>query len=311
MAVVPGRSSRPWFADQHQTVMEKLEQYTQIIKRNYPELEVISARFNQDGQYNDVVIINDSQVFRFARVPEAVKTLRQEVAVQKSLQGRLPLRIPEPVYVQVENENLGEAFMGYPMISGEPLWRERFQSIASQDVRKRMAIQLAEFLRKLHQFNVAEIPTPLRRYETRDEWVDLYSRIQNHLFPHIREDARRDVKQHFNHYLSQPDRYRFTSCLRHGDFGTGNIIYDPESLWITGIVDFGGIGLGDPAVDFAGLYISYGKAFYEDCCTEYPQMHAALERVHFYCGTFALQEALFGVENEDETAFHAGIKDYL
>jgi aminoglycoside 2''-phosphotransferase len=290
--------------------MEKLEQYTRIIKRYYPELEVISARFNQNGQYNDVIIINENQVFRFARVPDAVKTLRQEIAVQKSLQGRLPLRIPEPVYIQVDNQTLGEAFVGYAMIAGEPLWRDCFQSIASLGIRKRMAIQLAEFLRELHQFDVGIIPTPLHRYETRDEWNDLYGRIQNHLFQHMRDDARRGVKEHFERYLSQPDRYRFTQRLRHGDFGTGNIIYDPVSLWITGIVDFGGVGLGDPAVDFAGLYISYGETFYEDCCAVYPQMHSALERVHFYCGTFALQEALFGVENSDEAAFQAGIKNY-
>jgi aminoglycoside 2''-phosphotransferase len=127
----------------------------------------------------------------------------------------------------------------------------------------------------------------------------------------MREDARRDVSVHFRSYLDRSEGYGFEPRLRHGDFGTGNILYDPGSLSITGIIDFGGVGLGDPAVDFAGLYISYGSEFYRDCCQVYPQMRTSLNRVHFYCGTFALQEALFGVENGDEVAFQAGIADYI
>jgi len=41
-----------------------------------------------------------------------------------------------------------------------------------------------------------------------------------------------------------------------------------------------------------------------------PEMHAALDRVAFYRGTFALQEALFGIENNDTEAFHAGLEAY-
>ena len=39
-------------------------------------------------------------------------------------------------------------------------------------------------------------------------------------------------------------------------------------------------------------------------------MEAALPRVKFALGTFALQEALFGIENGDQEAFEAGIAEY-
>ena len=80
---------------------------------------------------------------------------------------------------------------------------------------------------------------------------------------------------------------------------------------VTGILDFSGAGIGDPACDFAGLYICYGDAFYQHCASVYPDMTPALNRVHFYCGTFALQEALFGLENDDMEAFHSGIAEYV
>ena len=43
--------------------MGKVSSYTQQIKRHYPELQVRTATFNQRGQYNDVLIVNNALVF--------------------------------------------------------------------------------------------------------------------------------------------------------------------------------------------------------------------------------------------------------
>lgn len=68
---------------------------------------------------------------------------------------------------------------------------------------------------------------------------------------------------------------------------------------ISGIIDFGGSGLGDPAYDFAGILSSYGEEFFEMCINLYPNGNEISERVKFYKSTFALQEALHGIENDD------------
>lgn len=47
--------------------------------------------------------------------------------------------------------------------------------------------------------------------------------------------------------------------------------------------------------------------FFQFLVNENPQLSALMDRVLFYQGTFALQEALFGLENGDEEAFRAGI----
>jgi aminoglycoside 2''-phosphotransferase len=198
------------------------------------------------------------------------------------------------------------------MIPGEPLWRENFKTLTSSIARKKIAFQIAEFLHELHHFSAYEnIPVKLPEYDTPQEWADLYSRIQDKLYAYMRPDARQQIALHFEGYIDNPGRYEFVPRLRHGDFGTGNILYDPKTLSIVGVIDFGGIGLGDPASDFAGLFISYGEDFYRQCGSFYPDLGTALDRVHFYCGTFALQEALFGVENGDDAAFQAGIAEYV
>ena len=127
--------------------MSKIQFYVQKIRKYYPGLVIDSAKFNQDGQYNDVLIVNESLVFRFAKVQAAIKTLGQEVLVLRNLQDHISLRIPNPTYVNLEPEIIGDVFVGYEIIPGKPLWRDQFAQIASADVRKKLAIQLASFFR--------------------------------------------------------------------------------------------------------------------------------------------------------------------
>jgi aminoglycoside 2''-phosphotransferase len=286
--------------------------YARQIGNHYPELEVRTATFNQDGQYNDVLIVNDALVFRFAKVQLAIETLRREVAILRCLQGHVSLAIPQPDYENVETQVVGEAFVGYKIIPGRPLWRDDFSAVTDAQARGRMARQLARFLSELHHLPADALTSvELPHRETRVEWAGMYRRVRQSLFAYMRPDARERVSDHFESYLDDPDRYGFARCLRHGDFGTGNIIYDPRCLSIVGIIDFANVGLGDPAVDFAGLHISYGEAFYRECYSVYPEMARALDRVSFYRGTFALQEALFGVENGDGQAFADGMAAYV
>ena len=101
--------------------IRKVQHYIQIINKYYPGLIIDSANFNRDGQYNDVLIVNESLIFRFAKVQPAVKNLRQEIRVLQNLQDHIPLQIPNPLYVNIDPEVIGDVFIGYQMIPGNPL----------------------------------------------------------------------------------------------------------------------------------------------------------------------------------------------
>jgi aminoglycoside 2''-phosphotransferase len=292
--------------------MKQLQAYTQSIHRAYPNLAIDTACLNREGQYNDVLVVNEALIFRFAKYPAALQTLRREVAILRSIREHITLRIPEPIYHTLETPSIGKAFVGYPMIPGKPLWRELFQTIDDPAVLERIACQLATFLRELHAIPVDEvIPIDLPLDDGLDTWTDMYRRIRERLFAHMRPDARAQVADHFESYLSDPDAYTFVPVLRHGDFGTGNLIYDPDAGRMVGVIDFGGAGLGDGATDVAGLLSSFGESFLARCARYYPQIEAASKRIRFYYGTFALQEALFGIENGDEEAFADGMEAFV
>ena len=256
-------------------------------------------------------MVNDALIFRFAKVPDAIETLEKEMSLLCFLQNRITLPIPNPTYVCLDAKNIGEVFVGYPRIPGIPLWRKNFHKITDDGTKQHLAKQLARFLKELHQIPVDELPVDLPIKDTPQYWMKMYTQIKEKLYPAMRPDARAAVTVHFEDFFTQSPNHEFQPRLRHGDFGTGNLLFDPDSQCITGVIDFGGVGLGDPATDFAGMYISFGEAFYRHAYTVYPEMEPALERVKFFIGTFALEEALFGFDNNDQDAYQAGMKNYI
>ena len=154
------------------------------------------------------------------------------------------------------------------------------------------------------------IDEPLPISDTKEEWWDVYGRIQTKLFPYMRLDACKEVAHHFESVLDNPNQYQFEPVLRHGDFGTGTLLHNPATGQMSGIIDFGFTVLGDPAFDVAGL-LTYGEPFVQKVANYYPAIHEFWPRIWFYKGTFALFEALFGIENGDQAAFESGIKQYV
>ena len=290
--------------------MKNQDAYLQSIRTAYPELEVVSARFNAQGQNSDVVVVNRELIFRFPKYPHVLENLKTETALLEGLRGRLPLPVPDPIYLNLE-EPVGQAFAGYHMIPGEPLWRDTFRAIEDQEVVRALANQVAGFLRALHWMPVEELGVELALHDTYEESADIYARIREKLFALMRPDARAWAAGHFEDFLSDPGNFEYRPVLKHSDFGPSNILFDSEKLRVTGVIDFGGSGLGDAAYDFAGLLSGYGDGFVELCTRAYPEMKGFMGRIRFYQGTFALLEALFGIENGDDGALRAGLARYV
>jgi aminoglycoside 2''-phosphotransferase len=292
--------------------MTRQQSYLKAIRKTYPDLQVSSVVYHADGQNNDVLILNGSLIFRFPRYEQGLRRLRSEVAILAGIRSAVTLVVPEPIFVHLEGATLGEAFLGYEMIAGEPLWRETMAAIQNSRTLDRLAGQLGTFLRELHAVPVeTTIGITLPVSSAYAQYSDLYARIQYKLFPYMRPDARAWAFDHFEAFLGDPRSLMHTPVLIHGDFGTSNILVDPATQSITGIIDFGSAGLGDPASDLAGLLSQYGDAFVRRLARAYPDLDACWHRMVFYQGTFALQEALSGLENDDPQALAHGLARYV
>ena len=87
-------------------------------------------------------------------------------------------------------------------------------------------------------------------------------------------------------------------------------MHDNKTQAISGIIDFDEMGIGDPAIDIAAISC-YGEQFFKRLYSIYPEIDWTLYSVQFYKGTYALQEALHGFENNDQEAFENGIAKYV
>lgn len=292
--------------------MNRQKLYLQSLIDTYPEFPLSSISFNSSGQNNNVLLINKTFIFRFPKHTQAVKKLEIEMAILSELQNYTTLEIPNPTFKNLESSMVGKTFIGYRMISGEPLWYETLFNIHDHKTLDGLATQLANFLKELHRVPLRTLlPHELPVYDQYDKWADLYVRIQEKLFPHMRLEARKWAVNHFELFLSSSDNFKYQPVLRYGDFGTSNILFNTKAQIIKGIIDFGGTGIGDPAYDFAGILSSYGESLLQRFYKTYPEIESFWKRIWFYKGTFALLEALFGIENNDKKAFLSGIEAYV
>jgi aminoglycoside 2''-phosphotransferase len=291
--------------------MEKQKACLQTIAEFYPDLPIRSARWhNEDGQYNDILIVNETIIFRFPKYAEGFQTIQDEVRILSRIQGVTTLAVPNPIYTSKGEQRPGKVFMGYAMLPGEPLWRETLQSIGAEETLQRLAVQLAGFLKELHSIPVESLGTDLPVHDSLTEMATMYAEIRTYLFSYMRQDACDGVTHLFEEYLDTPRSHDYPLSLYHGDFGGSNILYNREFQRISGIIDFGFAGLGDPAHDIAAVS-TFGESFLARFHDPYPGIESMLERASFYKGTFALSEALHGIKNGDEAAFKAGMAQYI
>jgi aminoglycoside 2''-phosphotransferase len=288
--------------------MDKATHLAGIVRQAFPQLVVEEVRLNEEGQFNDVLVLNREIVFRFPRYESGITRMTQEARLLQRLRGRLPLAIPDPVFSCLDVHEVGSAFMGYALIPGEPLWLEKFRRLGVSAL-PALAEQLAGFLQTLHALPVEEVGAGLPLQDGFEELCDMYARIRLHLFPLMGERGRRRTETHFDPFLRTPELYAFQPAIRHGDFGAGNILYLDERRCASGVVDWSSAGVGDPAGDIAAVSC-FGQPFFDLFCRSYRGVDALLERARFYKGTFALQEALHGFTSGDQGAFQSGMAEY-
>jgi aminoglycoside 2''-phosphotransferase len=290
------------------------------------------------GQNNDVLVLADRWVFRFPRHASGVERLPRLARVLRLVRGRVSLPTPDPAYVQLDPPEVGKAFVGHPLLPGEPLWPERLHALAESDPAavETLAVQLATFLRELHAVPLPDVEkalsvgAPVSSGESEHRpivhlahlahWEDLYERIARRLFVHMRPAVRAKVAARFDAFLGDPRNRHVVPVLIHGDFGTGNWLHSggdlggaahsERSAHISGVIDFDGAHLDDPAVDIAAACGDVCPPLFVAAFRRaYGVTPALEERGRFYRSTFPLQEALFGAEHDDPDAF-AAIRPY-
>jgi aminoglycoside 2''-phosphotransferase len=268
-----------------------VESLRQRVKAIMPELEIQHFEMNQEGLINDVAIVNKKLVFRFPKTEKYAKILDDEMKILDIIRSRIGIEVPTPIYRSHDN-------VVYPFLEGQPFLRETLLKLES-DIQVRIAEQLGKFLHGLHTTENSvldwEIPPTLAPV-TRDKWLDIHQRVKGKIFPLLLNHQIQWVENLFDGILSNPESFNYRPALIHGDLAPYHILFDQNNHKITGVIDFGVAGIGDPASDIGSLITAYGESFVIKMKTSYPNLEVFLPRARFYAQSIELQWVLLGIE---------------
>ena len=279
------------------------------LRSAYPGLDLATVQPIGDGLVNDILVVNGERVFRFPKNNTWAQALfEHELRVLALLRGRVSL--PLPYYDIVE-----AGYGAYRLIPGEPLCRE---DILAQPERTQdgLAEQLAGFLGQMHTTPLADAaahgigPSDVNR--GRDAWLALLADVQRELFPHMLPLSRIWIQRHFAPLVAEEHFMDYAPALINGDLASYHILWDAVSRQVTGLIDFGTAGVGDPAADLACLIYSYGESFLRRMARYDPGLVSAVDRARFWAGTMELQWLLHGAREQQldwHTAHIGGAKD--
>jgi aminoglycoside 2''-phosphotransferase len=286
------------------------EELLNTVRQSHPELHIHTVQYQNEGQFNHILVINDDLIFRFPRYAHVIDQLDTERIVLDRIRSHLPLPVPKIIYRSQNTRTPGEVFTGYRKIPGKPLYRERLKAIKNEAVVQRLAKQAADFLRALHCIDTDNLDVPVRVEDPLAYYKNFYSEIRIAILPKMRLSARMETEASFKQLLDNLHQNPHQLCLIHNDFGGSNILFDESRQELSGVIDFNSICLGDPAVDVASLS-TFGEAFVQRGLGVYPEMEHLLERAHLIKSTFALEQAYSGWRDGDSEAFQRGMENYV
>ena len=229
-----------------------------LIAEQFPELRGAPVRQVAAGWDNVVHLVGERWAFRFPRRAIAIPGVEREIATLPRLAPNLPLPIPVPRFVGIPTEDYPWPWFGAAYLPGVEIAEARLPD----ERRVELARALGAFLRALHaprmaRLLVAALPVdPMRR-------ADMGFRVV-HARRRLDEAAAAGAWQRTDRVdellaeaakLPPPPHVR----VLHGDLHMRHVLVGDRGE-ATGVIDWGDVCAGDPAIDLSIAYGSFAGA---------------------------------------------------
>lgn len=221
--------------------MTEKNQYTQHWDQARKRAVQAGLRIIEHGWEQHVIIDEDQGiVYRYPRHAAAAAKLNDEVQVLQTIHKR-----SWSTQLPVMREH-NELFTAYNYIAGEVLSKDWLDRLSSDDC-KNLGTQLGAFLAELHTLNHNIIDQKKTRHST--TLLEYYEeRIQGAVGTPM-HSAAADALSHLT-ISAAP------SVVVHGDLHGLNIVIDPETRSLSGVIDLSEMEVGDPHQDFRKLFMT-------------------------------------------------------
>lgn len=220
-----------------------------VIAEQFPDLCPFSVHPFGSGWDNTAFLVKNELVFRFPRRKIAVPWLENEARLLPRIAARLPAPVPVPEYIGAPSDHYPYTFSGYRCLPGKTAC---FYPLTEED-RAKSAAPLARFLRALHSTpleTVADAPGDmLGRADLRKRLPPLVERLRNPMMaqaaPGIDTESLIATAERL---AKETPPWDGMPSLVHGDLYARHLLLDEGHIFC-GVIDWGDIHLGDPAID--------------------------------------------------------------
>jgi aminoglycoside phosphotransferase (APT) family kinase protein len=254
----------PWSAEHVITA----DRARALIEAQFPQLTPVAVQPFGAGWDNTAYLVNGAHVFRFPRRECAVKFFEAETRLLPVIAPLLPAPVPQPNYLGLPSPDFAWPFAGYPLLAG------RTACVANLTVehRVRIAPALGHFLAALHSPSVASAarlrgagPDPIDRLNPTRAL-----RRARELLDRLSKQGLIDQPQPLAAVLdaAPADYMPRTDTLVHGDLYVRHLLVD-DSNRLAGVIDWGDVHLGDPALDLTILLTFLPPVARPDFCEAY------------------------------------------
>ncbi|MEI2468248.1 phosphotransferase [Peribacillus frigoritolerans] len=287
--------NKPWLAE----YPVSLELAGKLIMLQFPEIELEEIKQLGEGFDNTVIQINGQFVFRFPRRPIAVTLIQVENQLLPSIAGTFPLAIPEPIFFGKPSTLYPYPFTGYKMVKGHlPVEGTKAKKVES-------AKRFARFLKVLHSFPVEKAkrlgvqPDGMMRLDIPYRKKSLMENVSNLIKLGYFEQAH--AVKDFVETLGEGELdVQHPISLVHGDIHIRNVLLDDEGV-LAGVIDWGDVHIGNPAIDFSFLYSYFPKEVRSTFFEIYGEIEKETESLARFRAIYMLVTLLvYGIDRHDE-----------
>jgi len=252
-----------------------------------------------EGWDNKVFLVNEDIIFRFPHRKIAVELIERENVTLGHLHSKINIEIPNPKYIGHPSAYYPYPFHGYRMIKGVSgchanlTPHERIASLTP----------LATFLKQLHSITEKRAIAMSGKNQVFDR-TRTYE-VANALNERVDKIIARKIckinKNCFQHEIMEAKKIELSfdaKVLVHGDLYCCHLMFNQGRL--TGVIDWGDIGINNPSVDLAVIFSFYPSSCHKQFFEIYGEIEENTWQYARFLGLYSvLTNILYGYDIGD------------
>ena len=225
-----------------------------LITSQFPALATLPMRAFGEGWDNVAYLLGERWIFRFPRRAISAALIETELRVLPEIAPLLPLPVPVPRFAGSSDEGFPWPFAGYELLRGDSLSRRPLDERAAN----RAAHGVGDFLRALHAIDPNGVPgldaDRIGRLEHARCMPKAMERLRELVEAGVLDQV--DAFERILEETAPPVSAREPVVIAHGDLYGRHVLVD-AGWHVCGVIDWGDVHRGDPAVDLAAAFEAF------------------------------------------------------